>query len=803
MPVQAVIELSALDGTDGFQINSAVTGDEAGRSVSSAGDVNGDGIEDFLIGAHSSDIPSRDAGAAFVVFGRSGGGAAFAATFDLSSLDGTNGFRINGEGRDDYSGLSVSKAGDVNGDGIDDLIIGAIYNDQNGGNAGSAYVVFGKNTATAGNFSASLSVGALDGTNGFQIMGGAPYQHLGITVASAGDINGDGVDDVVVTATYAHPAGLSTRSDFVVFGKNTGVAGAFGATLDVSTLDGTNGFRLDRSGGLPQALKAGDVNGDGFDDLIVGTYVLFGKNGGFGASVALAGLDGTNGFKINADVAVGYDGLRTFAAGDINGDGIDDIAFAATGANAYAGKVFVIFGKAGGVGASFNLSSLNGTNGFTITGQAAGDHLGSSVAPAGDLNGDGIGDLVIGAVRADPHGQDAGAAYIIYGRVGGFGASLDLFSLTGLNGYRINGEGTGPTGDDGVGTSVAGAGDVNNDGYDDVILGTTGASGASSGQAYIVYGHALPTSPIVQTGTAGIDIYNGAGGDDTLSGGGGNDTLNGLGGNDMLNGDDGNDKLNGGNGSDHLDGGAGADLLNGGENNDVLNGGADNDTLDGGMGGDTMSGGAGNDLYLVDNDFDVIIENAGEGVDVVRTALDWTLSANVENLELQGTSNNVNGTGNDTANRIVGNVVDNTLSGLGGSDTLDGGGGNDRLFGGIGNDQMTGGKGLDTFVVLAESVYSSKAPGGHALEIDFVYDLRAIEGDKIDLSFIDADISTVDNDSFHLVGAFSKHASEMTLVYTAASNQTVLSLDVDGDGKADYQMKITGDVHLDSGGWVL
>jgi hypothetical protein len=105
--------------------------------------------------------------------------------------------------------------------------------------------------------------------------------------------------------------------------------------------------------------------------------------------------------------------------------------------------------------------------------------------------------------------------------------------------------------------------------------------------------------------------------------------------------------------------------------------------------------------------------------------------------------------------------------------------------------------------VLAESVYSSKAPGGRSLEIDFVYDLSKAEGDKLDLSAIDADSTTVGDQAFHLVSGFTKHGGEMTLVYTASANQTVLSLDVDGDGKADYQMKLTGDVHLDSGGWLL
>ena len=104
-------------------------------------------------------------------------------------------------------------------------------------------------------------------------------------------------------------------------------------------------------------------------------------------------------------------------------------------------------------------------------------------------------------------------------------------------------------------------------------------------------------------------------------------------------------------------------------------------------------------------------------------------------------------------------------------------------------------------MVTAASVYSSKAPAGRSLETDTVNDLIAGQGDKLDLSGIDADTSTVGDDAFHLVGAFTKHAGEMTLAF--AGGTTVLNLDVDGDGKSDYQMKITGDVHLESGGWIL
>ena len=144
MPFPAILELSALSGSDGFVINGASTGDYS-WSVSSAGDVNGDGIGDIIIGAKSADPNSRSsAGASYVVFGRSTGDP-FDPALELSALDGSDGFVINGVTNNDGSGVSVSSAGDVNGDGIDDLIIGASLADPNGRNyAGASYVLFGR-----------------------------------------------------------------------------------------------------------------------------------------------------------------------------------------------------------------------------------------------------------------------------------------------------------------------------------------------------------------------------------------------------------------------------------------------------------------------------------------------------------------------------------------------------------------------------------------------------------------------------------------------------------------------------------
>ena len=187
------IELSTLDGTNGFVLNGVDEFDYSGYSVSGAGDINGDGIDDLIIGAIIADPNGRNnAGESYVVFGNANG---FAGNFELSSLDGNNGFVIAGVNSGDRSGLSVSGAGDINGDGIDDLIIGADNADPDSrSNAGESYVVFGNATG----FNNQVDLSALNGNNGFVIAGVNSGDRSGLSVSGAGDINGDGIDDLII-----------------------------------------------------------------------------------------------------------------------------------------------------------------------------------------------------------------------------------------------------------------------------------------------------------------------------------------------------------------------------------------------------------------------------------------------------------------------------------------------------------------------------------------------------------------------------------------------------------------------------
>ena len=495
-------DLGTLNGTNGFQINGGSQDDFSGFSVSSAGDVNGDGIDDILIGADGSDVGGTNSGAAYVVYGKSAG---FTTPIALSGLSDPDGFAINGDGVDFGAGFSVSRAGNLNSDNhsttsldLGDLVIAAPgANSDNG----RIYVVYGQET-----FPLDVDLGDLlqaPGNAAGYYIDGVAGSRAGVAVSAAGDVNDDGIDDFLIGADSADPGGRTDAGQaYVVFGS-----GASPPTVSgLGGLTGTNGFAMNGVSSADTAGisvgDAGDVNGDGFDDVIVGSYfangggsssgeayVVFGRSTGspFPAELELSGLDGSDGFAIHGSAPEGQFGRSVGRAGDMNGDGFDDVilgAYYAPGEATSAGEAYVVFGRDGGsspFSSVLNVSDLDGSNGFAIHGETDFDSTGFSVSAAGDLNGDGTDDVMVGA--PDRTGSN-GSVYVVMGKNTPFAPIVNLSTLTVPDGFEL----TGIAGGDQAGFSVAALGDVNDDGGNDIIIGAPFASPA--GESYVYYGEA-------------------------------------------------------------------------------------------------------------------------------------------------------------------------------------------------------------------------------------------------------------------------------------------------------------------------
>ncbi len=752
MAFPAQLNLSSLDGNNGFVVKGIDRLDFSGGSVSGAGDFNGDGFDDLIIGADFAGPNGYGSGESYVVFGTDAG---FGATLELAGLDGSNGFVLNGIDTDDRSGLAVSGAGDVNGDGFDDLIIGALGADPNGYGSGESYVVFGTDVG----FGAALELSSLDGSNGFVINGIDAGDFSGRAVSSAGDVNNDGFDDLIIGALGADPNGYGSGESYVVFGTDAG----FGAALELSSLDGSNGFAIngidagDYSG--LSVSGAGDVNGDGIDDLIIGngsfsatndlysseSYVVFGTDTGFSPTINLSSLDGSNGFVLNGldrayDYGSSYAGFSVSGAGDINGDGFDDLIIGTQQARRYGPSssehAYVIFGSDMSFGSALDLSSLDGSNGFFIDGIEYSGYDGSSsiaVSGAGDVNGDGFDDLIIGVGAADSNGiKKSGKSYVVFGTNAGFDAALSLGGLDGSNGFALDGINA----DDSSGVSVSGTGDINGDGIDDLIIGASGAdpNGTDSGESYVVFGAASAANAALNAvdDTVSTDEDTALSGNVFTDNGGGPDTdadgntlivtqVNGIAASvgTQITLDSGALLTLNANGHFDYDPNAQFEALNAGDTgtdsfeytlSDGLTAtatvtisiaGVDDaalGTLPGTNNGDTLIGSRGTNVILGKAGRDFIDGRSGSDILIGGDGSDILIGGRGKDRLFGGQGYDVLKGGNGDDFLDGGNGRD-FLFGDAGNDILLGGGGNDRLAGGKGNDRLTGGNGGDTFVL--------------------------------------------------------------------------------------------------------
>jgi len=544
---------SGLSSSPAWMAESNQANSGYGVSVSTAGDVNGDGYDDVIVGAYLYDNGQTDEGRAYVYHG-SPSGLPSTANWTAESNQSIGGYQC-------WFGYSVSTAGDVNGDGYDDVIVGAPSYTTDVFQGGQAFVWYGSASGLGASgtpanadwaseptqslhFGMSVSTaGDVNGDGYDDIIAGAPYYgvgtledsegracvyygsasglsptmvwsaesnyisaYFGDIVAMAGDVNGDGYDDILVGApaynVYDTPCdGIRGGAAFVWYGSASGL-GPDGTpdnadwsientySISLSSAGDVNGDGysdviidrhiyhgsatglssipwvavLDRSKDslyLPTVSTAGDVNGDGFSDVIFGLYddsngevhegravVFHGSDSGMTPAIAWMEQSNQAGAEFGRSVSTG---------GDINGDGYGDVIVAAPlydNGETDEGMVFVYHGSSSGLSPTFD---------WMAESNQAGAEFGCSVAAAGDVNGDGYGDIIVGAHLYDNGETDEGGAFVWLGSASGLGpdgtpANADWSAESDQAGA-------------GFGCSVATAGDVNGDGYDDIIVG--------------------------------------------------------------------------------------------------------------------------------------------------------------------------------------------------------------------------------------------------------------------------------------------------------------------------------------------
>jgi hypothetical protein len=339
-------------------------------------------MDDILIGAKFEETGGQWAGAAYLVHGPVSG------EVSLSFADA----KFVGEHEFDLAGTGIA-AGDVNGDGIDDLLVGACYEDTGGDHAGAAYLVLGPASGTS-----ALS------TADAKFLGEADDDYIGERAVAAGDVDGDGLADVLLGAMGQDGAHSNAGAVYVVLGPASG-------EIDLSSADAKlSGVAAGDWAG--RSVASGDVDGDGTGDILIGAIGpdTGGPNGG-AAFLVLGPVTGDS--DLSSSEAVFLGGDRDFVgnsvvAGDIDGDGFDDVLLGGDReGERVPGKVFLVFGPASG---EITLSAADAT----FLGEADRDHASWSLA-AGDANGDGMKDILIGAYGSDLGGVDAGAAYLLYG----------------------------------------------------------------------------------------------------------------------------------------------------------------------------------------------------------------------------------------------------------------------------------------------------------------------------------------------------------------------------------------------------
>jgi hypothetical protein len=435
-----------------------------GNCVSTAGDVNGDGYSDIIVGARFYNNGQSDEGAAFVWYGSSTG-------LGANGTDANRDWFAESNLLSSQFGWSLSTAGDVNGDGYSDVIIGAGFYENNLSNEGSVWIWFGSSTGLGADGNPTNEDWTAESNQSNALFGNS--------VATAGDVNGDGYSDVLIGAPDYDNGQTDEGAAYLWLG---GISGPVANGTPLNANWSAQSDQANAKFGFSVS-TAGDVNGDGYSDVVIGAprydstqtsegraFVWYGSSSDLGAD----GTIGNAGWTYVSGQDQAQFGYSIFTAGDVNGDGYSDVI---AGAHLYdsgesnEGQAYVFNGSPTGLSSTVN---------FTKAGTAGSDYLGANVSSAGDVNGDGYSDVLISAPYFDGGQTDEGIVYLFGGALNG----LKPAAIASIEGNQDSAN---------FGSSASTAGDVNGDGYCDVIIGAPLYNNGQNneGRAYIYLGSAL------------------------------------------------------------------------------------------------------------------------------------------------------------------------------------------------------------------------------------------------------------------------------------------------------------------------